>query len=103
MRPAIETLGIPESSVFTDYRQCMQTAKPDLVILCPPTGEHAEGATCGAREPALEGCRELRPLHPGEVARLENLGSRSPILATTLVQSSSVTSRQMPPTWWTRS
>jgi predicted dehydrogenase len=41
MCPAIQTLGIPESSVFTDYRQCMQTAKPDLVILCPPTGEHA--------------------------------------------------------------
>ncbi|WP_044256329.1 Gfo/Idh/MocA family protein [Rhodopirellula sp. SWK7] len=41
MQPAIETLEIDESVVFTDYEKCMETAKPDLVILCPPTGEHA--------------------------------------------------------------
>lgn len=41
MQPAIEALNIPEAMVFTDYQQCMETAKPDLVILCPPTGEHA--------------------------------------------------------------
>ncbi|WP_404310167.1 Gfo/Idh/MocA family protein [Neorhodopirellula lusitana] len=41
MRPAMEALSIPDSCVFTDYQACMETAQPDLVILCPPTGEHA--------------------------------------------------------------
>lgn len=41
MQPAIEALQIPSSLAFTDYRQCMESTKPDLVILCPPTGEHA--------------------------------------------------------------
>ncbi|MFK8111865.1 MAG: Gfo/Idh/MocA family protein [Rubripirellula sp.] len=41
MNAAIEALKIPESDVFTDYGTCMETTKPDLVILCPPTGEHA--------------------------------------------------------------
>lgn len=41
MQPAIDALSIPQSSVFTDYRKCMEATKPDVVILCPPTGEHA--------------------------------------------------------------
>lgn len=41
MRPAIEALDIQDSAVFTDYRQCMEKTNPDLVILCPPTGQHA--------------------------------------------------------------
>lgn len=41
MQPAIKTLNLPESIVYTDYRRCMELTKPDLVILCPPTGEHA--------------------------------------------------------------
>ena len=41
MQPAIDSIGIDESVVFTDYQQCMETTKPDLVILCPPTAEHA--------------------------------------------------------------
>jgi predicted dehydrogenase len=41
MHAAIEALGIAESEVFTDYQKCMQATEPDLVILCPPTGEHA--------------------------------------------------------------
>ncbi len=41
MRPAIRALEIDEDKVFTDYRKCMETTQPDLVILCPPTGEHA--------------------------------------------------------------
>ncbi len=41
MRPTIEALSIPDSRVFTDYQKCMEQTKPDLVILCPPTGEHA--------------------------------------------------------------
>ena len=41
MRMAVEAFGIPADRVFTDYRQCMEAAKPDLVILCPATAEHA--------------------------------------------------------------
>lgn len=41
MRAAIDTLAIPEANVFTDFQKCMRDAKPDMVILCPPTGEHA--------------------------------------------------------------
>lgn len=42
MTGAIQSLAIPESAIFTDYMACMDQTKPDLVILCPPTGEHAE-------------------------------------------------------------
>ena len=41
MNAAIESLNIDSSAVYTDYQACMQATKPDLVILCPPTGEHA--------------------------------------------------------------
>ncbi|MDG1873273.1 MAG: Gfo/Idh/MocA family oxidoreductase [Mariniblastus sp.] len=41
MRSAIDNLKIAESAVFTDYKTCLETVKPDLVVLCPPTGEHA--------------------------------------------------------------
>lgn len=40
MEGTIERLAIPEDRVFTDYRICLETTKPDLVILCPATGEH---------------------------------------------------------------
>lgn len=38
----IAELAIPEERVFTDYRACLEQTKPDLVILCPATGRHAE-------------------------------------------------------------
>ncbi len=41
MQPAIDALQIPDAAVFTDYKTCMESTNPDLVILCPPTGEHA--------------------------------------------------------------
>ena len=41
MRAAISALEIPESHVFADFAECMESTKPDLAILCPPTGEHA--------------------------------------------------------------
>jgi glucose-fructose oxidoreductase len=41
MEPTIEALGIGEEKVFTDYIRCMEETKPDLVILCPTTGDHA--------------------------------------------------------------
>lgn len=42
MKPAVEALKIPGDLAFTDYRECIETTKPDLVILCPNTAAHAE-------------------------------------------------------------
>lgn len=40
MRDAIRNFSIPSERVFTDYRRCLETTKPDIVILCPSTGTH---------------------------------------------------------------
>jgi glucose-fructose oxidoreductase len=42
MQQAIQSLGIPDSAVFTDYRECLERTRPDLVLLCPSTLQHAE-------------------------------------------------------------
>jgi len=42
MATAIVNFNIPSDRVFTDYRQCLERAKPDLVILCPATARHGE-------------------------------------------------------------
>lgn len=42
MAGTIEALGIPDERVYTDYRACMEESKPDLVILCPATADHAD-------------------------------------------------------------
>ena len=42
MESAIANFGIPEARVFTDHRQCLEQTKPDLVILCPATADHAK-------------------------------------------------------------
>jgi glucose-fructose oxidoreductase len=42
MQPAIRGLRIPSDRVFTDVDTCLERSKPDLVILCPATGRHAE-------------------------------------------------------------
>jgi predicted dehydrogenase len=41
MQRAIDTFGIPEDRVFTDFDTCMREAKPDLAILCAATADHA--------------------------------------------------------------
>lgn len=41
MHAAIANFGLPAARVFTDWRKCLETTKPDLVILCPATAEHA--------------------------------------------------------------
>jgi len=41
MAEAQAKFGIPDERVFTDHRACLEQTKPDLVILCPPTVEHA--------------------------------------------------------------
>src|ERR1035437_877471 len=41
MASAAATFDLPPERVFTDYRRCLEVTKPDLVILCPATAEHA--------------------------------------------------------------
>src|SRR5580765_4488366 len=41
MERAIANFTIPPERVFTDFDDCMKTAKPDLAILCAATGDHA--------------------------------------------------------------
>jgi predicted dehydrogenase len=42
MQPSIRNFNIAPDRVFTRLDQCMETAKPDLVILCPATANHAQ-------------------------------------------------------------
>jgi predicted dehydrogenase len=42
MQASIKAIGLTSSRVFTDWKACLQAAKPDLVILCPATARHAE-------------------------------------------------------------
>jgi len=42
MEPVVRKFSIPSERVFTRVDQCMETAKPDLVVLCPATGHHAD-------------------------------------------------------------
>ena len=42
MQRAVENFSLPPERVFTDYRQCIETTKPDIVLLCPATARHAE-------------------------------------------------------------
>src|SRR2546423_5689950 len=42
MQSAISNFKLSSDRVFTDYRKCLETTKPDLVILCPATGKHGE-------------------------------------------------------------
>lgn len=42
MQTAIKNFGIAPDSVFSDYQKCLETTKPDVVILCPATAKHGE-------------------------------------------------------------
>ena len=42
MEKAARNFGLAPEQVFTDYRACLETAKPDLVLLCPATAQHGE-------------------------------------------------------------
>ncbi|HEY1765028.1 MAG TPA: Gfo/Idh/MocA family oxidoreductase [Opitutaceae bacterium] len=41
MRGAIANFSIPPEQVFTDPDRCLEATRPDFVILCPATGDHA--------------------------------------------------------------
>jgi glucose-fructose oxidoreductase len=42
MEGAIGTFSIPRDRVFTEVRECLARTRPDVAILCPATGRHAE-------------------------------------------------------------
>ncbi|MEM6278003.1 MAG: Gfo/Idh/MocA family oxidoreductase, partial [Verrucomicrobiota bacterium] len=42
MTEATFKFGLSPEKIFTDYRECLETTKPDLVILCPAAARHAE-------------------------------------------------------------
>ncbi|MBC8009512.1 MAG: Gfo/Idh/MocA family oxidoreductase [Burkholderiales bacterium] len=42
MASSAANFGLPPERVFTDFRRCLTETKPDLVILCPATAEHAK-------------------------------------------------------------
>ena len=42
MKEVIANFGVPAERVFTDFRKCLEQTRPDLVILCPATAEHAK-------------------------------------------------------------
>jgi predicted dehydrogenase len=44
MADAVANFAIPRERVFHDVETCIREGKPDLAILCPATGHHAEVA-----------------------------------------------------------
>ena len=42
MEEAARQLDIPRERVYSDYRQCLEQARPDVVILCPAAARHGE-------------------------------------------------------------
>jgi predicted dehydrogenase len=41
MQAVARSFQIPPERIFTDYRVCLEQTRPDIVILCPATAEHA--------------------------------------------------------------
>ncbi|MFN0120689.1 MAG: Gfo/Idh/MocA family protein [Blastocatellia bacterium] len=42
MQEAARNFAISDDRVFTDYRECLERTRPDVVILCPSTAGHAD-------------------------------------------------------------
>ncbi len=42
MEEAARKLGIDRDRVFADYRECLEKARPDVVILCPAASKHGD-------------------------------------------------------------
>jgi predicted dehydrogenase len=42
MTDAAAKFKIAKDRIFTDYRQCLEQTKPDIVLLCPATARHGE-------------------------------------------------------------
>ena len=42
MEEAIRKLRLPREKAFTDYKQCLEKTRPNVVILCPAASKHGE-------------------------------------------------------------
>ncbi|MCF7760415.1 MAG: Gfo/Idh/MocA family oxidoreductase [Cephaloticoccus sp.] len=42
MQDVVRNCGVPAARVFTEWQQCIEQTKPDVVILCPASGAHAD-------------------------------------------------------------
>lgn len=42
MEWSIQHFNIAEGNIYSDYRQCIEETKPDIIVLCPATGRHAQ-------------------------------------------------------------
>ena len=42
MADAARDFQVPSDRLFTDYRQCLETTRPDIVILCPAAAQHGD-------------------------------------------------------------
>ncbi len=41
MQDVIAAHGLPADQVFTDWQACIERSRPDFIVLCPATGDHA--------------------------------------------------------------
>jgi glucose-fructose oxidoreductase len=42
MKPTAQNLRIPAERCYTDFRRCLEETRPDIVLLCPATGQHGD-------------------------------------------------------------
>lgn len=42
MEEALRKLGLPRERAFTDFRECLERTRPEVVILCPAASKHGE-------------------------------------------------------------
>jgi predicted dehydrogenase len=42
MQDVIDAWAVPIDRVFTDWQRCIEETKPDVVVLCPASGAHAD-------------------------------------------------------------
>lgn len=42
MEAAARNFAIPAERCYTDFRRCLEETRPDVVLLCPKTGEHGD-------------------------------------------------------------
>ena len=67
MKSAISDFKISDSQVFTDYHRCVESTRPDLVILCPDNNV--------AKVLRTAGMDALIPIHQTETAAAAALAS----------------------------
>lgn len=41
MLAAQSDLGLPDQSLYADWQHCIEDSRPDLLVVCPATGDHA--------------------------------------------------------------